>query len=40
MIELACRFQESHLHVVDLQYWLSSWALDDAENVRLGNLSD
>jgi len=35
MIDLACRFQESHLHVVDLPYRLSSWALDDSENVRL-----
>ena len=35
MVDLACRFQESHLHVVDLPYRLSSWALDDAENVRL-----
>jgi len=35
MIDLACQFQESHLHVMDLPYRLSSWALDDAENVRL-----
>lgn len=35
MIDLACRFQTDHLHVVDLLYRLSSWALDDAENVRL-----
>lgn len=35
MIDLACRFQESHLRVVDLPYRLSSWALDDKENVRL-----
>lgn len=35
MIDLACRFQETHLHVVDLPYRLSSWALDDVENVRL-----
>lgn len=35
MIDLACRFQGSHLHVVDLPYRLSSWALNDKENVRL-----
>lgn len=35
MIDLAGQFQENHLHVVDLPYRLSSWALDDVENVRL-----
>lgn len=40
MIDLAGQFQSDNLHVVDLPYRLSSWALDDAENVRLGNLSD
>lgn len=35
MIDLACQFQADHLHVVDLPYRLSSWALDDKENVRL-----
>lgn len=33
MIDLACRFQESHLHVMDLPYQLSSSALDNAEHV-------
>lgn len=36
MIDLACQFQADHLHVVDLPYRLSSWGLDDKENVRLG----
>ena len=40
MIDLVGQFQTDHLHVVDLPYRLSSWALDDVENVRLGNLSD
>jgi len=35
MIDLADQFPTDHLHVVDLPYRLSSWALDDAENVRL-----
>lgn len=35
MIDLACQFQADHLHVVDLPYRLSSWALDDVENIRL-----
>lgn len=35
MIDLACQFQTDHLHVVDLPYWLSSWGLDDKENIRL-----
>ncbi len=35
MIDLACRSQADHLHVVDLPYRLSSWGLDEKENVRL-----
>lgn len=35
MIDLACQFQIDHLHVVDLPYRLSSWGLEDTENVRL-----
>lgn len=34
MIDLAGQFQSDHLHVVDLPYRLSSWGLDDKENVR------
>ncbi|MBL8063605.1 MAG: hypothetical protein JNK32_11325 [Anaerolineales bacterium] len=33
MIDLAGQFQKDHLHVMDLPYRLSSWALDDKENV-------
>jgi mycothiol synthase len=32
---LARRFSADNLHVIDLPYRLSSWALDDPENVRL-----
>lgn len=32
---LAHRFRAHHLHVVDLPYRFSSWALDDPDNVRL-----
>lgn len=44
MAALARRHAADHLHVIDLPYRLSSWALDDPENVRLwfdaqGNLS-
>jgi len=35
MEALACSCRASHLHVTDLPYRLSSWALDDPENVRL-----
>lgn len=35
MIDLAGRFQTDHLRVIDLPYRLSSWGLDDTENVRL-----
>ena len=35
MIDLAGQFQSDHLHVVDLPYRLSSWGLDDKENVCL-----
>ena len=35
MSALASQFREEHLHVIDLPYRLSSWALDDPENVRL-----
>lgn len=34
MIDLAGQFQTDHLHVVDQPYRLSSWGLDDTENVR------
>jgi len=35
MIDLAGQFQADHLHVVDLPYRLSSWGLDEKENVSL-----
>ncbi len=35
MINLASRFVDRNLHVVDLPYRLSSWALDDAQNTQL-----
>jgi mycothiol synthase len=35
MISLAKAFPGDHLHVVDLPYRLSSWALDDGDNVGL-----
>lgn len=35
MLELVHRHPESNLHVIDLPYRLSSWALDDPENARL-----
>ncbi len=35
MAALARQSPENNLHVVDLPYRLSSWALDDPENVRL-----
>jgi hydroxypyruvate isomerase len=35
MFELAHAYPSSHLRVADLPYRLSSWALDDAENVGL-----
>lgn len=35
MIALASHFPTEHLHIVDLPYRLSSWALDDPGNVRL-----
>jgi hypothetical protein len=33
MIDLAGQFQSDYLHVVDLPYRLSSWALDNAEHI-------
>lgn len=35
MADLARQFSENNLHVIDLPYRLSSWALDDPDNVRL-----
>ena len=35
MIQLAREFQEENLHVTDLPYRLSSWALDEPENIGL-----
>lgn len=35
MIALSSRFPADHMHLVDLPYRLSSWALDDPENARL-----
>ena len=35
MSALARQFAENNLHVIDLPYRFSSWALDDPENVRL-----
>lgn len=35
MLALAKQFPASNLHVIDLPYRLSSWALNDPENVRL-----
>jgi ribosomal protein S18 acetylase RimI-like enzyme len=35
MIQLAREFQSQHLHVIDLPYRLSSWALDELDNVNL-----
>jgi uncharacterized protein YfaA (DUF2138 family) len=35
MEALTREFHAENLHVVDLPYRLSSWALDDPENVRL-----
>jgi ribosomal protein S18 acetylase RimI-like enzyme len=35
MLALAREFAVINLHVIDLPYRLSSWALDDAENIRL-----
>jgi hypothetical protein len=35
MSALATQFHADHLHVIDLPYLLSSWPLDDPENVRL-----
>ncbi len=35
MLELACQYPENCLHVVDLPYRLSSWALEDAGNGSL-----
>jgi mycothiol synthase len=35
MSALARQFADHNLHVIDLPYRLSSWALDDPENVRL-----
>jgi mycothiol synthase len=35
MAALASRFSDNTLHVVDLPYRLSSWALDDPDNTRL-----
>lgn len=35
MLALAREFAADNLHVIDLPYRLSSWALDESENVRL-----
>ena len=35
MSSLAREFPEDHIHVIDLPYRLSSWVLDDPDNVRL-----
>ena len=35
MTALAQAFPESHLHSTDLPYRLSSWGMDDPENIRL-----
>lgn len=35
MADLARRFPSEHLHVIDLPYRFSSWALDEHENTRL-----
>lgn len=35
MSELACQCYADNLHLIDLPYRLSSWALDDPENVTL-----
>ena len=35
MISLTRQFPEDNLHVIDMPYRLSSWALDDPSNVRL-----
>ena len=35
LIELAQRAPEQHLHLIDLPYRLSSWALDRADNLRV-----
>lgn len=35
MVDLAHRFATDHLHIVDLPYRLSSWALEDTENISL-----
>lgn len=35
MFDLVRRFPEGNLHVCDMAYRLSSWALDDPKNVRL-----
>ena len=35
MADLAQKFAAQNLHVVDLPYRLSSWAMDSAENIRL-----
>jgi len=35
MLELAQTYRADHLHVMDLAYRFSSWALDDPENTRL-----
>src|SRR3972149_5814011 len=35
MSALASQFRAEHLHVIDLPYRLSSWALDEPENVHL-----
>lgn len=35
MLHLARQFPAEHLHVIDLPYRLSSWALDDPQNIRL-----
>lgn len=44
MLELAHRSPNDYIHVIDLPYRLSSWALNDPDNTRmwfddLGNLS-
>jgi hypothetical protein len=35
MIQLAREFQAEHLHLIDLPYQLSSWALDEPDNIGL-----
>lgn len=40
MVDVARAFPEDNLHVVDLPYRLSSWALDDPDNVGIWESAD